>query len=420
MLQIIAGGITILIVPWALTEVEQGYYYTFGSILALQAFFELGLNYVVTQIAGHESARLNIDNIGNIQGDKRNASRLLSLITIVKRWYFFATPVFVVVIFIGGFYFFQQKNDLSIQNWIGPWILVVLFTGFNLYLSPQLAILEGIGRIGEVARLRMYQSLAGMLILWIGLSKGIGLWAVSSVSGVAALTTFVWLKYFGNLHTASDLSLNTDDLIDWRRDIYPMQWRIALSWIGGWIIWNSFTPMLFIHQGPSEAGRVGLALNIFMSITTLGTSWVNASLPSFLKYIALEQRMILNRLFLKTIASSMIFTSLLLIIFLVGVEILQTFNFVFAKRLAERPILFCLALVALANVFVSAAAVFMRAHKVEPMLSQTLTMGILVGLTSWVGSQYSSLTMILGYTFLGIFVGLPWTIILLLRFYKRN
>ena len=37
-----------------LTGVEQGFYYTFGSILALQVFFELGLTGIMTQYVAHE------------------------------------------------------------------------------------------------------------------------------------------------------------------------------------------------------------------------------------------------------------------------------------------------------------------------------------------------------------------------------
>ena len=46
---IAAGGATLLLLPIFLDATEQGYYYTFTYVLALQIFFELGLNQVVTQ-----------------------------------------------------------------------------------------------------------------------------------------------------------------------------------------------------------------------------------------------------------------------------------------------------------------------------------------------------------------------------------
>ena len=45
-----AGGfITAIFILKCLNGVEQGYYYTFKSILAIQVFFELGMNTVITQ-----------------------------------------------------------------------------------------------------------------------------------------------------------------------------------------------------------------------------------------------------------------------------------------------------------------------------------------------------------------------------------
>ena len=47
---VLAGPITLYMIASFLTRDEQGYYYTFGSILGLQIFFELGLSYVILQV----------------------------------------------------------------------------------------------------------------------------------------------------------------------------------------------------------------------------------------------------------------------------------------------------------------------------------------------------------------------------------
>ena len=53
--------ITIPLILTRLTSVEQGFYYTFGSILALQVFLEMGFGAVAVQMVAHESAHLKID-----------------------------------------------------------------------------------------------------------------------------------------------------------------------------------------------------------------------------------------------------------------------------------------------------------------------------------------------------------------------
>jgi len=42
-----------------LTPSEQGYYYTFNSLVALQIVFELGFSFVILQLAAHERAQLS-------------------------------------------------------------------------------------------------------------------------------------------------------------------------------------------------------------------------------------------------------------------------------------------------------------------------------------------------------------------------
>ena len=46
--------ITIFFVSVFLTSVEQGYYYTFSSVLGLQVIFELGFSSVLVQFVSHE------------------------------------------------------------------------------------------------------------------------------------------------------------------------------------------------------------------------------------------------------------------------------------------------------------------------------------------------------------------------------
>lgn len=47
-IQVLGEIVSILFVARYLIEVEQGFYYTFGSIVAIQVFFELGMNSIIT------------------------------------------------------------------------------------------------------------------------------------------------------------------------------------------------------------------------------------------------------------------------------------------------------------------------------------------------------------------------------------
>ena len=55
-----AGLIIIALVAHFLSPELQGYYYTFNSLIALQVFAELGLNFAIIQFASHEMAQLTL------------------------------------------------------------------------------------------------------------------------------------------------------------------------------------------------------------------------------------------------------------------------------------------------------------------------------------------------------------------------
>lgn len=102
-----AGGLfTVFFIAANLSGDEQGYYYTFGSILALQIFFELGLGGIIIQYVAYEFAKLELsDNI--ITGDGRSLSRLASLLKLFSKWYGLVTALFFIAVYFGGRYFFS-------------------------------------------------------------------------------------------------------------------------------------------------------------------------------------------------------------------------------------------------------------------------------------------------------------------------
>src|SRR5947207_15746766 len=54
----LAGLMTVALIARFLSPHEQGYFYTFGSLIALQIVFELGFAFVILQMASHERAHL--------------------------------------------------------------------------------------------------------------------------------------------------------------------------------------------------------------------------------------------------------------------------------------------------------------------------------------------------------------------------
>src|SRR6202166_3673927 len=105
-----AGLVTLTLIARFLSPTEQGYYYTFGSLVALQIIFELGFSFVILQLASHERAQLSISSDYEISGDAIAHARLASVIQKSVRWYSAAALLMAATVLPVGFYFFSTHQ----------------------------------------------------------------------------------------------------------------------------------------------------------------------------------------------------------------------------------------------------------------------------------------------------------------------
>jgi hypothetical protein len=97
------GGIgVLLLVTLFLNKNEQGYYYTFSSIISIQVFFELGLTTIITQYIAHEVAHLNWKNEIELVGEEYYLSRLASIIRLSIKWFLALAVIMFFVLLISG------------------------------------------------------------------------------------------------------------------------------------------------------------------------------------------------------------------------------------------------------------------------------------------------------------------------------
>src|SRR5580692_2773381 len=159
-----AGVVTVALIAKFLSPAEQGYYYTFGSLVAMQMVFELGFSFVILQLASHERALLSISSSCDITGDPVAHARLASVIQKSVRWYSVAAGLLAVTLLPAGVYFFHTHQHGQAVSWLFPWCLVALMAVLNFQLDPLLSFLEGCGYVANIARLRFAQSLTGSLL----------------------------------------------------------------------------------------------------------------------------------------------------------------------------------------------------------------------------------------------------------------
>jgi hypothetical protein len=408
----VAGVITVLMIARFLTPNEQGYYYTFFSLFALQIVFELGFCFVVLQLAAHERAGLTISADGSVVGDPVAHSRLASVLQQSVRWYSVAAALMAITLLPAGFYFFStHQHGGAGVSWKIPWSLLIVATALTFQMDPMCAFAEGCGFVSRMAHMRMCQSILASILAWTALLTHHGLYAPAMLI-VGNGSMQAWFLTRPTLKRLFDGLLRHKvgrNIVGWRQEIWPFQWRIAITWISSYLIFQLFNPVLFAFQGPVAAGRMGISLSIASSIGSVGLAWMGTKASPFGAMIALRETAKLDRLFFRTLWQS---TTLIAIASAGFLLCLIIGNGMF-PRLAMRmlpPWAFgLLLLTTIMNHIVSSEALYMRAHKREPLLVQTVVVAIVLSAFTIVSARYWGTNEVtLGYFMFGGLLSLAW------------
>lgn len=415
-IQAVGGIITLLFVAKSLTKVEQGYYYTFGSILAIQIFFELGLSNIITQFVAHENAHLVWSNKIRFSGSDESSSRLASLLRFTVKWFVVISVILFFCLLIAGYVFFSEygKDDVDV-NWYIPWVILSVTTSLSLMVSPILAFFEGLGRVKEVAKIRMTQQSAQLTFVLIFFSLGLKLFS----SPLAAILSFsivpLWILISEKKKILIFIWNKLDKWhVNYRKEIFPFQWKIALSWISGYFIFQLFNPVLFATEGAIIAGQMGMTLTVLNSIMALAFSWMTTKVPVFSRLIAQKDYTQLDILFNKTLMQSALLNALALVVLFGAIYALRYFDIKIGSNkfgdsfLSYLPMFFMMITIFL-NHFVASWATYLRCHKKEPMLMQSVTIGILCSISTFtLGNYFGVIGITLGYLALTV-MGFIWT-----------
>jgi hypothetical protein len=408
----ISGPISILFVAQFLTREEQGFYYTFGSVLALQVFFELGLAYVIMQSVSHENAHLEWSADGmRVTGDPHVKGRLASYFRLALKWYAAIAVLASLVLAPIGFWFFGRYQPTHVTvHWELPWLLLVLFTAMNLLLTPLYGVLEGCGKVSEIAALHARQGVIGSVVFWLAMALQLKLYAAPLLSLMSVCVAVFWLfrtrrAFFADLIRTP---IPEGSAIRWRQEVLPFQWRISLSWLSGFFIFQLANPVMFRYHGAVEAGRMGMTMRIIDSITALGFAWVSTKSAPFGGYIARREFATLDRIFKKAALQSVAVVVLGGAAFIAGYFVLAQLEVPLIGRLLD-PLPTCFLIgTAIINCAIFSQAVYLRAHKQEPFLINSLVGAVLVpAVMYFLGRPYGAVGIAAGMFACGMLVGLP-------------
>jgi NADH:ubiquinone oxidoreductase subunit K len=409
---------TVLLIVRFLSPVEQGYYYTLLSLVALETVFELGFSFVIQQLAAHECAQLEIRPDGHVSGDPVAHARLASTLQLSVRWYTLAALGMGLILAPLGVVFFARHATAGTAqvSWHGPWLLAIAGSMIGLWIGPFYSFLDGCGQVRAVAAMRLHQAVVSIGLAWTAMLLHQGLYSPAMVILGQAGTGLFFLASRRRLLTGLLRHPVGAAAIHWTHEIWPFQWRIAVSWTCSYFTMQAFIPILFSLRGPVEAGQMGMSLSITGYMAGLVLPWISTKATPFGRMIAQRQFHGLDRLFMRTLGQALAAFSIIA----VAADCVAALLKFVAPRLAARmvsPQLFAvLVLAAGATCVVQSLAILLRSFKREPFLVQSLVVASLtLGLAVLVAPRWGNTGVTFGYLAATAGIALPSALAIFVR-----
>lgn len=225
---------------------EQGYYYAFISVAAIQWIFELGVSTCLVQ----SLAAIKQKNIAK------------KYMEIGLCFYVFSS--LMVFIFL-NIYALSVFEIAEASFWFLAWFFYAITISANLFLNYFLIVSEGVGDSEFVYLTRLKSSVAYSATLLIAIYFGYGLWSlffaqlaqffVTSYS-IRKISEIIFIPHRRNLKKYKSIV----------RKMWRFQYKVSLVWIFGYLYWNLINIYIFKTNGPVLSGQFGMVNSIFTAL----------------------------------------------------------------------------------------------------------------------------------------------------------
>jgi len=388
--------LTLVIVTalWRLTPIEQGLYFSFQSFGALLQLSEFGLSYAVLQTASHLVAT-----------DRRSAIAALAA-RAMRRNAVNMTIAALVVGALGAALFAMRSTPAGTTvEWFGPWLTFVVTVIATQYVAPLIAAREGSGAVREVWRFRFAQELVTGLVFVGALAAKLGLWSLACYWGARFVTSMLWLKIAPA--TYRDNAPTEFSAREWSEEVWPFQWKIGLSYLSGFFVFFSFSPIVLSEQGAVNAGRIGLSVGLMNMLLAVTTVWPQSQAARYGHLLGTGDVAGLHRHFLRVSIRSTIACIVGVIALSSGLAVWSALGLPFAERYAEPASSAILLATATVHHVVICFAVLLRAERREPFLLVSVVGGVVSALGIWLSARYGSMLTVVVTNLVLTLMGLP-------------
>lgn len=414
--RLVSGPLLLLFIPFYLSAEAQGYWYTFVSLAALAVFADMGFSAILMLFSSHEFAHLRFAANYTLVGDEQYVKRLATLWRFSLKWAgIMACVVFPIVLAVG--FVLLSGKEVAV-DWGGAWVIYGVASIVVFVNSMALSFVEGCDSVGDIQKIRLKISVVNVTATLLLLLAGASLYALALSLLVAAVTgsALVFGKYrrlFSQLYGVVNGVQQ-----GWFEEIMPLMWRYAISWVSGYFILSMFAPVAFHYYSPVEAGQVGLSIAVCTAVFAIANVWITIVTPKINMFVARKDYSSLNSVFFRHLALAALTYVAGMFVLYVVLHYLRDLIPI-AERLVGGQSLLYLALGWFFQLIINALAIYMRAHKKEPLVLPSFLNGV------WVASSTIMIAIFLPFEyffcgFLSAFIWVvPWVALIFWK-YKRE
>lgn len=335
----------------------QGLFFSFLSLAALIQLGDFGVGYASLQMAGHLRARGDVAAAAQLrrQARRRGLAWLagLGLLTgiAVALWLPASTT----------------------QPWLAPWCALALAAAAMQWAQLELAWLEGARSVGLAWRLRFAQELLGAGGFVGSLLAGWGLWSLAVYFGIRAAVPLLWWLMLGARDPRPGEAPGD---FSWDRQLWPFQWRIGLSALAGFLVFQALNPLLLFSQGAAATARFGIALAVMNMLLLLTTAWPLSQAAFFAALLSHGDGAGVSGRLTRVLRSSLALALLAALGALGVMACLLRWLPALGERLPDLLTLALLLTAGLAHHATACYAVVLRAERLEPLLRLSVIGGL--------------------------------------------
>jgi O-antigen/teichoic acid export membrane protein len=351
--------------------VEQGVFYTFLSLVTAHYFFDLGVGFMLGNLAGRRVADAELHN------QKDTVLALGGILRFACIWSAIAGVVMFVVIGSVGFVIFA-RNGFDIPSLSTIWLAYCGCSCVLMIINIYLRILDGLGHVQVAAYLRLFVSSLNVFLIYVLVLGGLGLAALP-----VALCFTLFLAVVVAYRTVPEVRLTFSAAIwqvpsdlNWRRDIWPFQRGVAVTWLSAYVFFQAPIPILFWLQGAEAAGRFGMCVQIFLAINSSANIFLTYKVRPWTQLAVSQAFDALKKDFWRVCILTAGLTLLGAIAVLLGFFLLEKLGSDIPSRASAPTVMIFYACAIVLNQFYFAVSYYFRAQERERVWKITLVAAI--------------------------------------------